>query len=193
MPRAPSCGTPAAMAVLVSTGWLLARALHIDHGPGTMLTRRDFSLGAACAALVFPAFAGDASAAAFVTTIYDSYKGKDAKGMPLDSERTIRRYFEPQLAGLMAKDQKAAARRGEVGSLDFDPFLDAQDWDVTTFDINVTDATAGKAQTIVKFVNLGQAMTVTLDLVQVNKAWRVYDISWLRDGKTEMLRKIFVH
>jgi hypothetical protein len=158
-----------------------------------MLTRRDFGLGAACAALASPASAGDASATAFITAIYNSYKGKDAKGMPLDSERIIRRYFEPQLATMMAKDQKAAARRGEVGLLDFDPFLEAQDWDVTTFDINVTDATAGKAQATVKFVNLGQAMTVMLDLVQVNKDWRVYDISRLRDGKTEMLRKIFIH
>jgi Protein of unknown function (DUF3828) len=158
-----------------------------------MLTRRHFSLGAACAALVAPAFAADAAAAAFVTAIYNSYKGKDAKGMPLDSERAIRRYFEPQLAGLMAKDQEAAARRGEVGSLDFDPFLDAQDWDVATFDITVNDTAAGKAQATVKFENLGKAMTVTLDLVQLNKTWRIHDISWLRDGKTEMLRKTFIH
>jgi hypothetical protein len=60
-----------------------------------------------------------------VTAIYNAYKGKDAKGVPLDNERIIRRYFEPTLASAMAKDQKAAARRNEVGLLDFDPFLDA--------------------------------------------------------------------
>ena len=158
-----------------------------------MLTRRRLTLGAACAALTGPAYGGDVSATAFITAIYDSYKGKDAKGMPLDSERTIRRYFEPKLATLMTTDQKAAARRNEVGALDFDPFLDAQDWDVTTFDILVSDAVAGKAQATVKFVNLGHAMTVVLDLVQVKNAWRIYDIAWLRGGKTETLRKIFVH
>src|SRR5262249_26312609 len=151
------------------------------------------ALGAACAALVVPASAGDASAIIFITTIYNSYQGKDAKGTPLDSERTIRRYFEPALATLMVEDQKAAARRNEVGLLDFDPFLDAQDWDVTTFDIVVSDAVAGKAQATVKFVNQGQAMTVVLDLVQVENTWRIHDIAWLRDGKTETLRKIFVH
>jgi hypothetical protein len=61
-------------------------------------SRRSLTLGVACAALVPPAFAGDASATAFITAIYDSYKGKDAKGTLLDSERTIRRYFEPELA-----------------------------------------------------------------------------------------------
>jgi hypothetical protein len=158
-----------------------------------MLTRRHLTFGAACAALAAPASAGDASATAFITAIYNSYKGKDSKGISLGSERVIRRYFEPKLATLMTKDQKTAARRKEVGLLDFDPFLDAQDWDVTSFDITVNDAAAGKTQATVKFVNLGDATTVVLDLIQLKGDWRIYDITWLRDGKPETLRKIFVH
>ena len=158
-----------------------------------MLTRRSLILGTACAALATAASAVDASPTAFITAIYNSYKGKDAKGTPLDNERTIRRYFEPKLAAAMAKDQKTSARRNEVGKLDFDPFLDAQDWEVDTFDIAVGNPAAGKAQATVKFDNMGEAMTVTLDLVQANNAWRIYDIAWLHDGKTETLRKIFVH
>ena len=158
-----------------------------------MPTRRTIILGAACMAFAKPAFAADPSASAFVTAIYNAYKGKDAKGVPLDNERIIRRYFEPTLAAAMAKDQKAAARRNEVGLLDFDPFLEAQDWDVGAFDIAVSDAAAGTAKATVKFVNQGEAMTVVLDLVQVKNDWRVYDITWLHDGKTENLRKTFVH
>jgi len=158
-----------------------------------MLTRRTLLFGAAAATLPAAARAGDPSATAFVTAIYASYKGKDAKGVPLDSARVIRRYFEPTLATAMVKDQQAAARRNEVGLLDFDPFLEAQDWDVKTFDIVVGDATGGKAQATVKFVNLGEAMTVVLDLVQVKTEWRIYDITWQHDGKTETLRKTFVH
>jgi len=157
-----------------------------------MLTRRSLMLGAACAAFATMASGADASATAFITAIYNSYKGKDAKGTPLDSERTIRRYFEPKLAAAMARDQKAAARKNEVGRLDFDPFLDAQDWEVDSFDIAVGNAAAGKAQATVKFVNMGEAMTVTLDLVQASNAWRIYDIAWMHDGKTETLRKMFV-
>ena len=144
-------------------------------------------------ALARPASAADPSTSAFVTAIYNAYKGKDAKGVPLDNERIIRRYFEPTLAAAMAKDQKAAARRNEVGLLDFDPFLEAQDWDVGAFDIAVSDAAAGTAKATVKFVNQGEAMTVVLDLVQVKNDWRIYDITWLHDGKTENLRKTFVH
>jgi Protein of unknown function (DUF3828) len=144
-------------------------------------------------AVAKPALAADSAATAFVTAIYNTYKGKDAKGLPLENERIIRRYFESTLAAAIAKDQKAAARRNEVGLLDFDPFLEAQDWDVGAFDIAVSDAAAGTAKATVKFVNQGEAMTVVLDLVQVKNDWRVYDITWLHDGKTESLRKTFVH
>jgi hypothetical protein len=158
-----------------------------------MLSRRTIILGAACMAAAGPAFAADPGATAFVTAIYSAYKGKDANGVPLENERVIRRYFEPTLAAAMAKDQKAAARRNEVGLLDFDPFLDAQDWDVDAFDITVSDAATGTAKATVKFVNQGDAMTVVLDLVQAKNDWRVYDITWLHDGKTESLRKTFLH
>jgi hypothetical protein len=158
-----------------------------------MLSRRTIILGAASMAAAGPAFAADPGATAFVTAIYSAYKGKDAKGVPLENERVIRRYFEPTLAAAMAKDQKAAARRNEVGLLDFDPFLDAQDWDVDAFDITVSDAATGTAKATVKFVNQGEAMTVVLDLVQAKNDWRVYDITWLHDGKTESLRKTFLH
>jgi hypothetical protein len=158
-----------------------------------MLTRRSLTFGAACAALAAPASAGDASATAFITAIYNSYKGKNSKGTSLDSERAIRRYFEPKLATLITKDEKTAARHKEVGLLDFDPFIDAQDWEIAKFDIAVNDAAAGKTQATVKFVNLGDATTVVLDLIQLKGDWRIYDIAWMHDGKTETLRKIFIH
>src|SRR5580693_5838863 len=88
------------------------------------------SFGAGPLALT-EAEAADPSALAFVADIYAAYEGKDAKGHPLDDERAIRRYFERSLAALMVKDQKIAAKRGEVGLLDFDPFIDAQDWEIS--------------------------------------------------------------
>jgi len=157
------------------------------------LTRRKLILGVACApvAVSLGARAGDASALAFVSDIYAAYKGKDAKGHPLDGERAIRRYFEPTLAALMVKDQKIAAKRGEVGLLDFDPFIDAQDSEISDFDIALDDTAPGKATATVKFTNLDKPNTVRLDLVKVKNDWRIADITWLRDGKLDSLRKIY--
>jgi hypothetical protein len=84
----------------------------------------------------------------------------------------------------MVKDQKLAAKRGEVGPLDFDPIIDAQDWNVVEFDIAVTDAAPGRASATVNFL---------LDLVAVKKEWRIRDITWQVDGKHQTLRGIYVH
>ncbi len=92
----------------------------------------------------------------------------------------------------MIKDQNAAAKRGEVGALDGDPFIDAQDWEIDAFDIKVVDLTPNKAQATVKFTNLGSARTVVLDLTKIKSDWRISDITWTRDGKRESLRALFV-
>lgn len=97
-----------------------------------MIARRSVLI-AVCICTAFAtvrAWAAEPSAKAFVETIYNAYKGKNAKGVSLDSDAAVRRYFEPKLAALIIKDRKDA--RGEVGKLDSDPFIDAQDWDIET-------------------------------------------------------------
>jgi len=158
-----------------------------------MLTRRTILFGSVFAAVVAPTHAADTSALAFVTAIYDAYKGKDANGHSLDSERAIHRYFEPSLVALIIKDQKGAARRNEVATLDGDPFVDAQDWDIVAFDIAVSDTAPGKAAATVKFVNDGTPTTAVLGLVKIKNDWRISDITWTKEGKSETLRGLFPH
>jgi hypothetical protein len=94
---------------------------------------------------------------------------------------------------MMIKDQKDAARRGEVGLLDFDPFVDAQDWVISDFDIAASETAPGKASATVKFTNQGTPVTVKLELVKIKNDWRINDIIWLRDGKPETLRGLYAH
>ncbi len=156
-----------------------------------MPTRRELVLGAALVALAAPALAADASARDFISAIYGAYKGKDAKGRPLDDDAAIRRYFEPKLAAAMIKDRRAAARRKEVGTLDFDPFVDAQDWEIAAFDIAISDAGAGKASATVKFTNAGSNSTVVLDLVKIKGAWKISNITWTPHDKPNTLRGLY--
>jgi Protein of unknown function (DUF3828) len=167
-----------------------------------MLTRRNIIRGATCAffaaviadtAIAGTALADDAAALAFVKAIYAPYKGKNTKGIMLDTDAELRRYFEPSLAALISKDEKDAARRHDVPTLDGDPFIDAQDWEIPSFDIAVSDAGNGKATATVKFVNAGQPVTVALDLVSAGGNWRIHDITWQHDGKPETLRGLFKH
>jgi hypothetical protein len=158
-----------------------------------MLTRRTLIFGTALAVIASPALCADAAALGFVTAIYDAYKGKNAKGIRLDKEANIRRYFEPSLAALIIKDQKDAARRHEVPSLDGDPFVDAQDWDIAAVNVAVTETVNNTASATATFRNADTSATVVLDLVHINNDWRVSDITWQHDGKKETLRGLFKH
>jgi len=163
-----------------------------------MPSRRAFLFAAASSlimpcGLAAPAVAGDAAATAFVTKLYDAYKGKNSKGITMDGEANLRRWFEPSLAALILKDQKAAARRHEVPTLDGDPFVDAQDWEITTFDISVDDAAPGKAVATVSFMNIDMPKKLSLNLVKVKNDWRIADIITERDGAKESLRGLFKH
>jgi hypothetical protein len=164
-----------------------------------MVTRRDIfiiaacTLGILCGVIARPAAAADPSVTAFVTKIYDSYKGKNGNGVPLENTATIQRYFEPSLAAMIIKDQKDAARRKDAPTLDGDPFVDAQDWDIAAFDIAVTDEAPGKAVATVSFKNGDQPTKIVLNLVTVKNEWRIADITWQHDGKPETLRGLYHH
>lgn len=145
----------------------------------------------AAVALASPLAAADPSAHDFVAAIYDSYVGKDRNGLALDSDAKVRRYFEPSLAALILKDRREAKRRDEVGTLDFDPFVDAQDWDIAAFDIAVNDAGPGKANATVKFANSGSDSTVVLDLVKIKDAWKISNITWTPHEKPNTLRGLY--
>jgi len=177
-----------------------------------MLTRRLFIIRTAvictAAGAVGLARADDGAALAFVSAIYAAYKGKNAKGIAIDTDAQLRRYFVPSLAALISKDRKDATKHHDVPTLDGDPFIDAQDWEIKSFDITVNDTGGGKATSTVKFVNETEPVTITLDLVSVAVAvastgnanpkekpypWRIADITYLRDGKSETLRGLFKH
>jgi len=121
----------------------------------------------------------------FLRELYNHYIGdasKGAVGIRLDSHKKIRRYFTPELATLILKDQDEAAKRGEVPNLDGDPFVDAQDWKIAAFDIAVERQAPDKATATVRFSNLGKATTVRLDLVQLKEGWRIDEIYWPEDS-----------
>jgi hypothetical protein len=80
----------------------------------------------------------------FLDAIYRTYIGKNAKGLPLDKPATVR-LFTPALRKLIDDDARRAAKRNEVPNLDGDPFVDAQDWDITSFDISVQNKAPGQS------------------------------------------------
>jgi hypothetical protein len=154
-----------------------------------MIARRSFlvALWIGLALASVGAMAADPSATSFVEAIYAPYKVRDGKGIPLDSNAALKRYFEPRLAALIIKDRKKAG--GELSTLDMDPFIDAQDWDISAVDVAVRDTGAEKASATVSFKNLGNPTTVVLELVKLRDGWRIADINW---GRKQTLRTLFI-
>jgi hypothetical protein len=151
-----------------------------------MLSRRGVVLGMALLMMgAGGTGAAEQSAQDFLARIYATYKGKDAKGIDLNKRGAIARYFSPSLARLINADIKAA--KGEVGQMGADPFIDAQDFEITAVAIDVKDTASGKAVGTVKFKNINEDQTMTLDLVKLKGEWRIDEI---RGPTTKSLRAL---
>jgi Protein of unknown function (DUF3828) len=143
-----------------------------------MIRRREFVAGAILVLVQADAARADAAAKAFLEKIYAAYKGKKSKGIPLDSDAMLRQYFEPSLAALMIKDEATARKHGDIGTLESDPFLNAQDWVIGPVEITVEDIALDKAKATAKFTNFKMPETVLYDLVKLKDGWRIADITW---------------
>ena len=109
---------------------------------------------------------------AFLERLYRPYLAADFKGQ---SYTSVDQFFVPDLARAIERDMREAARRKEVPTLDGDPFVDAQDWEITKLSISATiDGT--KATGRVGFDNLGKPVRLTIDLLQTTAGWRIADI-----------------
>jgi hypothetical protein len=130
----------------------------------------------------------EGTARAFLDKLYARYRGRNAKGIDLSSEARLRAIFEPGLAMAMSRDAKAAARQGDVGVLDWDPFIDARDIEIEALDLVVEDVTSAKARATVTIVNSGRTVVITVDLVKLKQGWRIFDIRW---PNFKSLRQLF--
>jgi hypothetical protein len=143
---------------------------------------RTLSLPAAAFALILGAVAAAPAQAAqsakeFVDGIYKTYVGKNAKGIRLDSARA-KKLITPGLMKLIDDDAKSAAKRGDAPELEGDPFIDAQDFEIKSFKVDIKDLDPAKATATVSFENKAPAeknKPVELDLVKVGDDWRIDD------------------
>jgi hypothetical protein len=131
------------------------------------------------------------SAEAFLHSIYDRYVGPQDKARPIDysKPRRLQEYFEPSLAEIIHQDFIRAKKADDVPTLDADPFIDAQDWEIKSFDIAVTPVDGDHANAVVKFDNAGEHKVLHLQLVRIAGNWRIHDIDY--GGQEGTLRGLY--
>ena len=142
-----------------------------DLAAGT-LSRRLLLAGGIMIALRSAEVLAQTTAQAFVESLYRPYLDAGFQGQPYGDTG---RFFAPALAQAMDRENREAKRRNEVPALNGDPFIDAQDWEISQLSIDVT--TSGDSATArVSFQNFGVSRRVLLELVKTPAGWRIADI-----------------
>lgn len=81
-------------------------------------------------------------------------------------------------SGLIALYQADAENtpEGEIGALDFDPFVDGQDWSLSDFAIGSADIQGDSATAEVTFDNFNEPRVLTYSLVREDGGWLIEDV-----------------
>lgn len=138
------------------------------------LTRREIVIGmtviAAVATLPSWALAADDDPVAFVQSLYalpNLWSDVTA------DDAAIAKYLDPSLGALITENY---AKENPEAALDYDPLVQAQDFDTVKADVTVKSQTATAATVEAKINNLDLTTTISLDLVKTDAGWRLANI-----------------
>lgn len=86
------------------------------------------------------------------------------------------KYFDKNLADLIWQDLTSST--DEIGVLDFDPFYNAQDFDIKNLVVNAAKIAGRKATVAVSFTNFKRKESLTYSLIERNNVWKISDIKY---------------
>src|SRR5690606_36738470 len=78
-------------------------------------------------------------------------------------------------------DADAEEAGGEMGRIDFDPFIQGQDWDTSEVTVRDPVILGGTARADVEFTNFGRPIRLTYSLVLERDGWKIDDVYWPAD------------
>lgn len=110
-----------------------------------------------------------------INKIYAYYLDPSADGPPPGSGDDDEQILSKRLDGLFTAYEQSSSD-DEVGGLDFDPFINAQDYDLKDLKIESDKVEGDKAIVVVSFFNFDAPTELTYSLVQEDGAWKVDDI-----------------
>lgn len=105
---------------------------------------------------------------ALLGALYATYKSDAISGDPLTT------FGSARLNTLYEKDAEEA--NGEVGRIDFDPFVNGQDYEISKLEIGEAYYAAGKATVRVTFSNFDTSTELGFLLVQEDGGWKIDDV-----------------
>ncbi len=114
-----------------------------------------------------PPKAIDSDPVSLITAIYQAY---------LDNTPALDDIYSKRLQALLDKDAQETPE-GMVGRIDWDVFVDGQDFDLSALKIVPVSQDASKAQIRATFINMGEQRNMLFDLVREDGHWRIDEIA----------------
>jgi hypothetical protein len=107
----------------------------------------------------------------FVTEVYRRLVASQSTHSSYTAPEDI---YTPRLEKLVREDKRKA--KGEVGCLDFDFWLNAQDWTITRLTITSVEDGQDRKTVIAKFRNLGEPQEIHFDFRKNAGRWLLDDV-----------------
>ncbi|MFG1462608.1 hypothetical protein V5F77_06870 [Xanthobacter sp. DSM 24535] len=92
-------------------------------------------------------------------------------------------FFDPTLAKLLAADAKRDAAR-----LDFDPFIDGQEFELSPVTYQTRVVSPKEALVTAQFLNFDETKSIVYKVVRTASGWRIADVQW--GGGRDSLRTL---
>ncbi len=121
------------------------------------------------AGLAHAAAAPDSDPVSLIKAIYATYLDEH------NDDPGLAHIYSKRLQALIDKDDKETPE-GMVGRIDWDVFIDGQDWKLTELKISEVSKSADKAAVRATFKNFDSASNMLFDLVREDGHWRVDDV-----------------
>jgi hypothetical protein len=114
----------------------------------------------------------DGDPVTLIAAIYKTYTdiGPGEDGMP-----GLPGVYSARLQALVDKDEKETPE-GEVGKIDWDVFVDGQDWQLTELAVVPVTKDDGQAKVRATFKNFGEPRNILYSLVLEDGHWHIDDI-----------------
>jgi hypothetical protein len=124
-----------------------------------------FAIGLGADAARAAAF--DSDPVSLIKAIYKTYE---------EDRPQPKHIYSKRLQALIDKDEKETPE-GMVGRIDWDVFVDGEDWKLTELKITLVSKSADKGQVRATFKNFDQPSNMLFDLVREGGRWRVDDVT----------------
>ena len=121
-------------------------------------------------------------------------------------EALLQTFYEPYFSGNFADDDTVfrserlnalyeadaqSTPEGEMGAIEFDPYVNGQDYEITDLTIGEPLVEGGTATVEVSFLNFGQLTELTYDLVLEQGGWKIDDVASADTENPYRLSEIF--